>query len=298
MEYKRSTDGGETWSEPIVLDYSKEAFLDGMFTVSCEKAVRAADGSIVLICLRNLCQPAWEPWLTPTVLRSEDGGETWSEPVGLTPDAGRTYDLRVSEKDGAIYALHFANDAKKFFCGNAPEHRYKLLISRDNGRTFSERSVVPFDTDGRGYGSLMLAPDGRMIAYAYNSRNEYELDCCISRDDGLTWEQPSHCHVAKRIRNPQTAYLNGVYFLHGRSGVTPELPINFVLYTSPDGLNWDGGVYLRVTPEGARGGASYYSNNLVTGTLGQGKRRLLIQTSDAYEEARTDIRHWWIDADE
>ena len=76
------------------------------------------------------------------------------------------------------------------------------------------------------------------------------------------------------------------------------MPSNFVLYSSEDGVHWDDGVYLRIPPEGAWGGGSYYSNNLVVGALGTGKKRLLIQSSDAYDEARTDIRHWWVDVEE
>ena len=296
MEYRRSEDGGETWGAPQVLPYSAKLFLDGEYTVSCEKAVRAADGSIVVVCLINGCRPAWEPWSIPTVIRSRDGGQTWTEPVKLGEDAGRVYDLRVHE--GVIYALLFANDGSESFLGSKPEHQYKLLVSTDNGESFTERAVIPFETEGRAYGSLLFSPDGMLAAYAYNARDEYHLDYCVSADLGMTWTPPAQTELKKRIRNPQTAYLNGLCFLHGRSGcVEPGLPMNFVLYTSEDGVHWDDGVYMRETPHGASGGGSYYSNNLVTGTLGSGKRRLLIQSSCAYDESRTDICHWWVDVE-
>ena len=297
VEYRRSEDGGETWGEPEVLPYSARMFLDGEYTVACEKAVRADDGTIVVTCLLSRCQPAWEPWGVPTVIRSRDGGKTWSAPKPMTAEAGRLYDLRVC--DGTIFGLFFANDGAESFLGNKPEHQYKLLVSTDNGETFTERSTLPFDTMGRGYGSLLFSPDGMLAAYVYNAADEYHLDYCVSADSGSTWTAPAQSEVKKRIRNPQTAYLNGLCFLHGRSGcVDKTVPSNFVLYSSEDGVHWDDGVYLRIPPEGAWGGGSYYSNNLVVGALGTGKKRLLIQSSDAYDEARTDIRHWWVDVEQ
>ncbi len=296
MEYRRSEDGGQTWGEPQVLPYSARMFLDGEYTISCEKAVRAPDGTIVVVCLVNDCEPAWEPWGIPTVIRSSDGGQTWTEPVNLGTQAGRVYDLRVHED--TIYALLFANDAQESLFGSSPEHQYKLLVSRDNGLTFSERSTIPFETEAHAYGSLLFSPDGMLAAYTYNARDEYHLDYCVSADSGATWTAPAQTELAKRIRNPQTAYLNGLCFMHGRSGcVEPGLPKNLVLYTSEDGIHWDSGVFLRETPEGAEGGMSYDSNNLVTGTLGSGKQRLLIQASCAYDEGRTDVRHWWVDVE-
>ena len=297
VEYKRSLDGGETWGEPQVLPYAARMFLDGEYYVACEKAVRAPDGSIVVCCLLSTAKNAWEPFGIPMIIRSTDGGESWTEPVPLCGEPGRTYDLRVHED--TIFALHFANDAEVSFTGNKPEHQYKLLVSQDNGVTFTERAVVPFDTEGRGYGSLLFSPDGMLAAYAYNCHDEYHLDYCVSGDLGKTWTEPARCECRKRIRNPQTAYLNGLCFLHGRSGCDdPEPPYNFVLYTSEDGVHWDDGVYMSVPHEGGSGRSCYYSNNLVVGALGEGKKRLLIQASDPYDGPRTNIRHWWIDVEE
>ncbi len=292
VEYKRSVDAGVTWSGPVVLQCSVDAFFDGVYTMACEKAVCTENGTIVVSCLRCLCQPAWEPFLSPVYITSRDGGESWSEPRELSPEAGRVYDMIL--EDGAIYALHFANDASVSFAGNRSGHRYLLLESTDGGASFRERSVVPFDTQGRAYGALMRTYDGRLLAYAYNIRDEYRLDVCESGDMGQTWRNVGCSYVARRIRNPQIAKLGGMYYLHGRSGCeSDELPREFVLYTSDDALHWDAGRYLHICPPGAWGQSCFYSNN-VTVHAPQGER-LLIQGSVSYEEARTNICHWWID---
>ena len=45
MEYRRSLDAGQTWDDPRPLPFSVDTFLDGLYTVSCEKAACAPDGS-------------------------------------------------------------------------------------------------------------------------------------------------------------------------------------------------------------------------------------------------------------
>ena len=293
LEYKRTTDAGKTWSEPVVLDYSYKAFIDGAFNISCEKAVCTEDGTIVLLCLRNKTITRWEPYLEPFVLRSSDNGVTWFEPVFFSDQRGRIMD--VIYKDGIIYALEFCNDSEIKWTGNLPKHVYRLYVSTDDGLHFEERSIPPFDTYGRSYGALEWLPDGRLISYIYNENDEFNLDYCVSDDKGLNWSQPSQCFFAKRIRNPQVCSLNGLYFMHGRSGNNdPSLPYNFVLYSSKDGVNWDDGQFLRVTDPEGWGNYSYYSNNCVTGRFG-GDKRVLIQASDPYFEGCVNIKHWWID---
>lgn len=279
MEYRYSTDGGETFSEAHKLDYSWKAFMDGMFTVSAEKSVVTNTGKLILCCLRNTPyhEICCEPWLTPTYLYSTDEGETWSPPSELTPYAGRVYDARYHE--GVIYALEFCNDAQVHFTGNSPEHKYRLFTSRDDGESFQELCVVPFpDTMHRGYGAMLFRPDGSLIVYAYNESDETHMDYAISYDNGVTWRETGACEVKKRIRNPQIAYLNGTYVLHGRAGAQ-----GFVIYTSDDGIHWDDGYMTDTKKSGC-----YYSNNLVIGD------RLLLQYSETYELMRVNVMHRWL----
>ena len=131
----------------------------------------------------------------------------------------------------------------------------------------------------------MLFDDaGRLHVYAYNENDERAMDHVVSEDGGITWGEPGVCYLAKGIRNPQTALIDGVYILHGRA----EQESGFVLYSSEDGHNWDEGTYI-----GNVKGVCYYSNNIVLKN-NEGKNRLLIQYSEIYIPSRVNVKHRWL----
>ncbi len=289
-EYKRSDDGGKTWGDPDVLAYTK-TLLASKLSAFAEKAVLTDQGDIVaffLVCDIST-DTIWSHFQKPTYVVSSDQGRTWSEPVELGDKRGRVYDARCF--DGEIFALNFANDNDINFLGNKQEHVYELYVSRNGGRTFAKRSVLPFDTMGRSYGTIGMLDSGELVAYIYNRNAERESDYVLSDDGGRTWSEPRTAHFSKKIRNPQLISMDGCYFLHGRSGSLGEEKGHLVLYSSRDGLSWDEGVYLRKRTAGL--GA--YSNSIVVGSKDPDiPNRLLIQASHAYELNKTNVLHWWL----
>lgn len=277
VEYRISEDCGKTYSDFKTLEYSYNCFLDGVNTISVEKAVACDDGTIVAFCLRNdaLCPQFCEPWATPTVIRSCDGGKSWSDAEECIEYPGRTYDAVYYKGD--IYVLHFCNAN---FLGTTDEHKYRIYKSCDNGKTFTELCEVPIDGIGRGYGSMLFEENGTLHIYAYNSNDETNIDHAISRDFGKTWNVLTPSYLKEGVRNPQTAILNGIFILHGRTAARN----GFVIYTSEDGSKWDEG--FLVERKNYIAGA-YYSNNL---NLEDEKGKfLLIQYSSPYtKEANPD----------
>lgn len=278
VEYRISKDSGNTYSEAKALDYSVKSFLDGIHTISVEKAVGCSDGTIVAFCLRNSAlDPSFcEPWDTPTVIRSMDQGETWTEPIECIPYKGRIYDALYHQ--GNIYVLIFCNE---HFWGANEEHQYRIYKSEDNGQTFTEVSVIPFDTLRRGYGAMIFDVDNRLHVYAYNESDESVIDHAISNDFGKTWVVLEPCTVSKGVRNPQIAFIDGVFILHGRSATWDS----FVFYTSTDATNWDEGTeVIKTAPVG-----QYYSNNI---NLKDGEGNfLLVQYSESYVRSRVNVKH-------
>ena len=89
------------------------------------------------------------------------------------------------------------------------------------------------------------------------------------------------CYVARGMRNPQTAFIDGVYILHGRGLDWGGL----VAYTSEDGYTWDEGTVIA-----EKRALAYYSNNI---NLKDEKGNfLLIQYSSPYaEDYRVNVMH-------
>jgi hypothetical protein len=283
VEYRLSTDGGETYSEVYELPYSKKALYDGIHVISVEKAVACKNGRIVAICLRNSADNLCQPWDTPMIVTSDDGGKTWSEERELCSFKGRVYDACCH--DGVIYVLEFCNDGTGLFVGEKEEHVYRIFTSRDNGESFEEECVVPFNTVGRAYGSMLFDEEGTLHVFLYNINDEVNMDHAVSRDCGKTWEIRPPCYLKDGIRNPQVTQIDGIYVAHGRNASMN----GFVLYTSRDGETWDEGCYLGHVP-----GVCYYSNNIVLKDR-DGARRLLIQYSENYgKDSCVNVKHVWM----
>ena len=271
IEYKISEDNGETYGEEIEFPYSKQAFLDGEFIVSVEKAVTCDNGNIVAFCLRNLGKLCM-PWDTPTAIISNDGGKTWAKPIEVSTYKGRIYDALYHE--GVIYVLQFCNDGEETWLGKNEEHVYRIFVSRDNGLSFEEMCIVPFEsTIRRGYGAMLFDYEGNLHVYAYHVDAEHDMDHIVSRDVGKTFEKSDTCYLEKGMRNPQIEKIDGVYIMHGRA----EKETGFVIYSSLDAVNWDEGEYLAEVK-----GLCYYSNNVVLKSP-DGGNRLLIQYSEKFE---------------
>ena len=282
VEYRISEDGGETFSPVYDLEYSKQVLLEGVYVISVEKAVACDDGTIIAFCLRSDNRNLCVPWATPMYIRSFDGGKTWSEAKELCGYRGRMYD--ACYHNGTAYVLMISNDGEWNFCGHKEEHLYRLYKSDNNGESFEELCVVPIPWLGRGYGSMLFDDTGRLHVYAYNENDERAMDHVVSEDGGIRWVEPDVCYLAKGIRNPQTALIDGVYILHGRA----EKESGFVLYSSKDGQNWDEGTYI-----GEVKGVCYYSNNIVLKDKDD-KNRLLIQYSEIYIPSRVNVMHRWL----
>lgn len=293
MEYKCSVDGGETWSDALIEPNSKRLYDTHCGrTQMCEKAICTDSGRIVLFYLT--CDIVtnghiWEPYFEPYYAFSEDGGETFTAPKVFVDKPGRVYD--VLYRDGIIYVLFFANPELPGLA-HTTEHEMQLYVSEDNGESFTLRSVIPFQSMlGCFYGTMVFTPEGKLLVYTYDENDEHNLKYIISEDNGFTWGHNKRSHFAKRLRNPQLIYYHDQYFIHGRSGSMGENPGHFILYTSIDGIHWDEGQFLRMQDAGT--GA--YSNNLIV-HLPDGRERLMIQTSHAYSQNKTNTILFWIDA--
>lgn len=290
-EYKRSTDGGQTWGEPRVLEYSKQLFEDpAYFSGYIKETLLAPDGTIIAIgCRFRSDYPEFDKAF---YIKSRDGGETWSEPLDFAPDDpvyGRPQSSFVHNDTLYVLFIHTQKGGERW----GQDHPHRLYVSTDNGEAFARRSDLTLDTECW-YGTMAILENGHFIAYAYRDKDEHHLQYVLSEDEGKTWSEPDTTYLAKKIRNPiMSEKLGEYYFMHGRSGQKGEEEArNLVLYSSQDGIHWDEGIFLNKSK-----GAYAYTANEVIGKFNPTKPpRLLIQSSVAYDSHwKVNVHHWWID---
>lgn len=306
-QYRRSTDGGETWGEPVVFDYSKEVWDSRrVHSALVFSAVTAPDGTLVATLMRY-ANSWWEKQEAPVYFLSRDHGHSWEGP--------RLFDENATVEDISMtLSTHFVHDGEIFlvFRGGrsnmSPGGPHTLWVSGDNGETFQRRSLLPF-ADPDYYWAAGALDDGAIIVYTYNAHHrrddemaEKNIPYTISRDGGRTWSEVQTTHFAKGIRNMQmSGKLGEYYFMQGRSGSYQRErtgddpgPGSFVLYASEDGIHWDEGLVLMSRLQTPGGGDCYSDSEIVGKHDPERPERLLVHADVSYRGARTNMHHWWV----
>lgn len=202
LEMIRSQDDGQTWSWPqIILDTPIDdrdaglcetpsgALLVTTFTaVGFERYLAAAkDWAPERLerwnaVMRSMSAEERHALVGKWVLRSEDGGATWTPP----------HRVPVSAPHGAVCL----KDGRLLFMGRTSNATISVSESKDDGRTWNDLSELPVreGDDANFYYEphLVDAADGQLIAHIRNQNptNDRETLQSESSDGGRTWTEP------------------------------------------------------------------------------------------------------------
>lgn len=144
-----SEDQGETWGEPTqVFDGVTAAWA----MVDEPRLMVAADGTLHLQWVRYSLPPQPEP-LALLYARSEDGGESWSEPQ-LAADGTIIWSQIASGQDGSIHQVWREQDGGRFDFWHS--------ISLDGGLSWSRAETTGLDSASAGAPDLAVGPGGRV----------------------------------------------------------------------------------------------------------------------------------------
>ena len=213
--YKRSNDGGKTWSERLPTPKSWETSLE---VPTLHRVVDAA-GKMRIIMFSGL--------YPIRMAVTEDDGGTWSElkPIG---DFGGVVTMAtvIGLKSPGEYLAFFHDDGRFIRGGSEEQYRVKTphsdhtsaaakpwrfwvytTLSKDGGLTWSVPAPIAMLPDANlCEPGVLRAPDGKQIAVLLreNSR-KYNSFVIFSNDEGLTWTEPRELpasltgdrHVAK-----------------------------------------------------------------------------------------------------
>ena len=178
LDWIRSEDGGRTWSAPTVIVDSEWDDRNPAAGVMPDGAVVVAYAEASTYNERGEFDVAAGSY-APKLTRSEDGGQTWSEPTPIDapiPNAS-PYGRIVTLSDGtALMSLY-----------QYPSECACVLRSPDRGRTWGEASLLP----GHDETALLETSDGRVLAFMRAEGSiTHGLELSESPDGGRTWGEP------------------------------------------------------------------------------------------------------------
>ena len=193
--YKRSTDGGKTWSERLPTPKSWETSQE----VPTLHRVVDAQGKKRIIMFSGL--------YPIRMAVSEDDGATWSElkPIGNFGGIVAMGSVVALKQPGHYMALF--HDDGRYIIGNdfatggkAKAWRFFVYQTRsvDGGLTWSAPvPIAHLRTADLCEPGAVRSPDGNEIAVLLreNSRG-YNSHVITTRDEGLTWSEPKEVHAA------------------------------------------------------------------------------------------------------
>jgi hypothetical protein len=184
--YKRSTDGGKTWSERLPTPGSWETSLE---VPTLHRVIDAAGKKRLIM---------WSGLYPARLAVSEDDGGSWSElkPAG---DWGGVVVMASVEplKTGKGHYMAMFHDDGRFIADKPNQTRpvtftlYKI-VSTDGGLTWGKPEPIFGRTDVHlCEPGLVRSPDGKEIAVLLreNSRRRNSF-VIFSRDEGKTWTEP------------------------------------------------------------------------------------------------------------
>ncbi len=186
IQYKRSTDGGLTWSERLP---TPESWVTSKEVPTIYRVVDAAGNRRLII---------WSGLYPARLAVSEDDGVVWSElkPVG---DWGGIVVTGFVEplKTGAGNYLAMFHDDGRYFSAQANAQKPPIFtlyktFSGDGGLTWSTPEAVTSSSDvNLCEPGVVRSPDGKQLAVLLreNSRRK-NSHVIFSNDEGRTWTTP------------------------------------------------------------------------------------------------------------
>ena len=191
----RSTDGGRTWSRPVtVIDHRLDDRPDGLLV--------CRDGTIIY-CVNVNASWAGYDQAPPEfagdlgglndqqlVLRSEDNGETWSEPIWIDSPGTfyeRAHGRPIQLKEGAILWPTYGENVGGVESGGEEKLIGAIHRSTDSGRTWETYSTIHREGVDVDEPAIAELADGRLIMVT-----RPDGGVLYSEDRGKSWTDSGH----------------------------------------------------------------------------------------------------------
>jgi len=192
----RSTDGGHAWGEPVMVDVAP-------FDSGCtlRPILDLADGAMLVACYDETRKPC-----PSFVVRSEDGGESWSGAIAIARDEVIQFyePALIQAPSGKIVAMLRTHQEG--------DHFLHQCDSYDGGRTWTP----PVRTSMHGYPAHLLGlQDGRILCVYGRRWPPFGVRACLSSDEGQTWEIDQELILRDDFPNGDLGYPTSAQLVDG-----------------------------------------------------------------------------------
>jgi sialidase-1 len=187
---KRSTDGGKTWSDPVVLFTNKTSTVNAMPIVS-------HDGTIHLLLMRD--------YGSVEHIVSTDGGKTYSTPEPITPTLDEWKKTNgyqwtvVAPGPGSGIELKSGRLLAPVWLTDAPDRKHRpsivtTIYSDDTGKTWHVGDIIARDTPettNPNESDVIQLPDGQVMINMRNGSAVHQRLIATSPDGATGWSKPA-----------------------------------------------------------------------------------------------------------
>ncbi len=268
LTYRRSADGGKTWTSPGRGDGGRPAYRFG-----AGDARVAADGESVYALW---ARPGKGPYNSGplAVARSTDGGQSWqaaSSPSGAGAFGRRFPALTISS--GVLHAVWLDRETNS---------KVVASYSTDGARTWSKPIVLDPDACECCWNAALAAGDGAVYAL-YRGKNPRDMDVAVSRDGGASWSKPSPAGAFGWGFNG-CPHVGGALATNGRSlsalvWTGKDDKAGLYVFASADGKTWsspvklggEGAKHADLGSSGARLAAAWDDDGKIWAATSEGK---------------------------